>query len=227
MEPINTNTAKGAFEQAQRFEKSERFEEAIRFYNEIKNKHPYSKYAIRAELRIADIYFKREDFIEAENAYKLFKEFHPRHHKIDYVTFQIGMSIFKQLPSSIDRDLGIANNAILYFEQVVNSYPNSDYAGSAGDHKIRCLQKLARKESYIANFYLKREKYQSALARFEQMLKKYSGIGLDARALFGASKSAYHLKQLNKARTYYNQLQTHYAKSKWSRKAKIELGELL
>src|SRR5688500_18813632 len=76
---IDTNTPEGAFQLAERYEKDERYEEAITYFSEVKNKHPYSRFATSAELRIADIEFKRENFIEAESAYKLFKELHPDH----------------------------------------------------------------------------------------------------------------------------------------------------
>src|SRR5690242_19065455 len=59
----------GAFEMAEKLEKNERYEEAIQKYSDVKNKHPYSKYAVEAELKIADIQYTRENYIEAQNAY--------------------------------------------------------------------------------------------------------------------------------------------------------------
>src|ERR1700722_745394 len=78
-EKLDKNTAEGAFALGQKFEKDERYEEAITYYSEVKNKFPYSRFATEAELKIADIEFARENFPEAESAYKLFKEFHPNH----------------------------------------------------------------------------------------------------------------------------------------------------
>ena len=56
-EKIDANTAEGSFEYAQRFEKDERYDEAIAQYMDVKNKHPYSKLALEAELRVAGINF--------------------------------------------------------------------------------------------------------------------------------------------------------------------------
>src|SRR4029079_1103895 len=73
-----SNSAEAAFKAAEEFEKDERFEEALTKFNEVKNKHPYSKYAVEAELHIADIHYKREAYIESQTAYQLFKDFHPK-----------------------------------------------------------------------------------------------------------------------------------------------------
>src|SRR5579862_1861877 len=100
-----SNSAEIAFNAAVEFENDERYEEALAKFNEVKNKHPYSKYAIEAELHIADIQYKRENFIEAQTAYQLFKDFHPKNAKVDYVTYRLAMSLYNQLPSTSDRDL--------------------------------------------------------------------------------------------------------------------------
>src|SRR5438552_2579134 len=79
-----SNSAEAAFKTATELENNERYEEAILKFNEVKNKHPYSKYAVEAELRVADIQYKKEAYIEAATAYQLFKDFHPKNPKIDY-----------------------------------------------------------------------------------------------------------------------------------------------
>ena len=223
----SVDSAEGAFREGERLEKNERYDEALAQFNSVRNKHPYSSFAIESKLRIADIHFKRENFIEAENAYKLFKEFHPKHEKIDYVTYQLGMSYFKQLPSTIDRDLSLADNAILYFDEVINSYPDSPYAAKAKEHRRKSLQMLAEKEFYIADFYFIRKKYDSALGRFEALLKKYPNLGLDARALYGAAYSSYQVKDLNKARLYYSQIASKHPDSKEKRRLEKEIGDEL
>src|SRR5438132_955753 len=112
------NSAEGMFKIAEELEKDERFEESITKFNELRNKHPYSRYSTEAELRVADIHYKKEAFIESATAYQLFKDFHPKHPRSDYVTYKLAMSYFNQLPSTIDRDLGPAHKAIQFFSEV-------------------------------------------------------------------------------------------------------------
>lgn len=222
---INTDSAAGAFKLAQELEKDERYEEALMYYEEIKNKHPYSSQAVESKLRIADIHYKREAYIEAEAAYRVFKEFHPRHPKADYATFQLAMSYYRQLPSTIDRDLAQAKEAMLYFKEVQSSFPKSDYVGAAGDFYLKCKKKLAAKEEYIARFYFIRKIYDSALGRYEGLLQQYPGLGFDAKALMGASISALKTENIRKAKAYYAQLSNRFPKSTELKMAKKELGD--
>ena len=84
----DTSTPEGAMKVADEYAKDDRYEEAIAKYSDVKNKFPYSRLAAEAELKIADINFTRESYIEAQNDYQLFREFHPKHPKSDYVTFR-------------------------------------------------------------------------------------------------------------------------------------------
>ncbi|MBK8202260.1 MAG: outer membrane protein assembly factor BamD [Bdellovibrionales bacterium] len=221
---ISSDTPEGAYEIGQKFEKDERYEEAIAQYQEVANKHPYNKLALDAKLRVADIQFKRENYIEAQTAYQMFKDFHPRHPRSDYVTYQLALSYFYQLPETIDRDLSIANKAILFFDEVVQSYSNGEFAPKAKDYKIKCLKMLADKELYIADFYFIRDQYGSALGRFEDLLEKYPALGYEARALYGASVSAHHLKDNSKFLKYYKMLVSQHSNSPEAQKIERELG---
>lgn len=224
---IDTSTPEGAYKLAEKYEKDERFEEAIAQYSQVKNKHPYSKLATESELRIAEIHFKREEFVEAQASYQTFKEMHPTHPQIDYVTFRLGLSFYDQLPSTIDRDLSVAERAILYFDEVIQSYPRSTHIAEAKDYKTKALKMLAEKEAYIGHFYFIRDHFESALGRFEGLLDKYPGLSFDAEALYGAAVSAYKIKELNKAKNYYRKLISEYKDSAEAAKARGELGSSL
>lgn len=221
---IDTSTPQGAFKLAEKYEKDERFEEAIAQFNQVKNKHPYSKLATESKMRIADIHYKREEFVEAQAAYQSFKELHPSHPQSDYVTYRLAMSFFNQLPATSDRDLAVAERAILYFDEVQQSFPRSSYAKEAAENKAKALKMLAEKELYIGDFYFKREKYESALGRYEGLLRTYSDSGFEPRALFGAAFSAYKTQDLGKARSYYKRLNTQFRDSAEAEKARRELG---
>jgi outer membrane protein assembly factor BamD len=218
----DTSTPEGAFKQAEEFEKDERYEEAIAKFTDVKNKHPYSRFATQAELKIADLQFKREAFIEAQNAYQLFKEFHPKHAQSDYVTYRLALSYFNQLPPTIDRDLSLADKAILYFDEVLNNYGKSEYAKDSKEKREATLKMLAQKEMYIANFYTKNSQYDSALKRFEIVLKTYPSLGYDATALFGAARSAFESGEKDRANQHLKNLYSLYPGSDEAKRARDE-----
>ncbi len=219
---INTNSAEGAYAQAEKYEKDERYEEAIAQYNTVKNKFPYSSLATESELKVADIHFKREDFPEAQGAYQTFKELHPAHAKADYVTFRLGLSLMNQLPSTIDRDLSLADKALLYFEEVSTSFSKSGYVDEANVNRRKILRMLADKEMYVAQFYFKHDQFDSALGRFEDLITKFPESGLEAQALLGAFRCARRLSDASKSQDYFDRLQSKFGATDEAKRAKEE-----
>lgn len=217
------HSAEGMYKLAEELEKDERFEEAITKLNELRNKHPYSRYATEAELKVADIYFKRESFIEAQTAYQLFKDFHPKHQKSDYVTFKLAMSLFNQLPGTIDRDLTPAFKAIQYFNEVLHSYSTSEFVKESAEKKRECLKMLAEKEVYIGNFYYIRSIYDSALKRYEALLAKYPGLGFDDEALYKAGVCAGETNSSDLAKKYFTELVEKHPNSSYASSGKRAL----
>ena len=65
---------------------------ASKYFQFIKSRFPYSKYAVLAELRLADAQFGAEQYIEAIDSYRLFIKFHPTHDMVanGYASFRIG-----------------------------------------------------------------------------------------------------------------------------------------
>ena len=55
---------------------------ASKYFGFIKSRFPYSKYAVLAELRLADAEFGAEQYLEAIDSYRLFIKFHPTHEMV-------------------------------------------------------------------------------------------------------------------------------------------------
>lgn len=220
---IDSSTAEGAFKLAQTYEKDERYEEAATYYREVKNKHPYSRFAVLAKLALADIEFKREAYAEAEANYRLFKELHPSHERSDYVTYRLALSIFNQIPSTIDRDLADAKRSLIYFDELISSYPKSEYVEPAKQFRSKAQKMLAEKESYIADFYFKRKFWISALGRYKDLLKSPADLGFERKALLGAALSAHRMKEKDEAQVFLTQLQKKYPNSSEYKQAREEI----
>jgi outer membrane protein assembly factor BamD len=218
-----SDTPDGAFAIAEEFDKDERYEEAIRRYTEVKNKFPYSNFATKAELAIADVYFKQESYPEAQVSYQAFRELHPKHAQTDYVIFRIGLSYFNQLPSTIDRDLTIAHEAISSFDELMKKFPDSQHVNEAAEKKLSTVKMLAEKEDYIAFFYFKREMFDSALPRYEGLIAKYPGVGFDEKALYGAAASAAKIGDAFKTKKYKDELLKKFPNSSEARRAEKEI----
>jgi len=171
--PAGKTEAEVLYKEAVELMSDKRYILATEKLNTLRSQYPYSFYATHAELMQADILFKQENFIEAASAYILFKDFHPKHEKLAYVINQIGESFYKQLPSTIDRDLTPAQEAIKYYDELLRVFPSSEFAKSAQEKMTDCQSRLEAREKYIADFYFKTKVYDAALFRYQDILKNF------------------------------------------------------
>lgn len=176
---------------------------AIEKLNIIRSKHPYSYYAVHAELLQADIMFDQENYIESAAAYTLFRDFHPKHKKLDYVVFKIAESYFNQLPSTHERDLSVAKQAIAYYVELLQRFPGSQYNKKAQEKINKCNNMLEQKEKYIADFYFKTQSYSAARYRYLQILGNFKKSSLREHAMLRVLESSVLLNDKKKCYEYY------------------------
>lgn len=186
--------------------KDSMYEQALEKFSLVKNKFPYSKYAIEAELRIADTYYQKGSFLEAQKLYGLFSEFHPQEPKRDYAIFQSGMSYYEMIPSAIDRDLGYGKKALADFRSLMDLYPGSLYFKDALNKYTDVKMRLAEKEIYIGNFYKKRGVYEAAAARYKTVIDEYPDLGFDDKMYFEVANCYIKLEQKEEANYYLDML---------------------
>src|SRR5690606_22860260 len=108
---IDENNPTALMKEAEEDIDSSRYLLAIEKLHAIKNKHPYSKEAVEAQLRVADVYFLQDSFTEAAATYEAFRDLHPKHVKIGYATYRVGLSYFMDIPKKHARDLTPATHA--------------------------------------------------------------------------------------------------------------------
>jgi len=148
------------------------YKTAVKAYNDLKDWYPFSKYAILAELKIADAHYHLEEYVEAVIAYEEFERMHPRNEAVPYVIYQTAMCWFEQI-DTVDRDNTPAKNSLTQFFRLLEQYPDSEFSSLAKKNIVVCKENLAGHELYVANFYMKTKKYKAALKRFEYLVETY------------------------------------------------------
>jgi outer membrane protein assembly factor BamD len=161
---------------------NEDFKDAIESFEKLKDWYPFSKYAILAELKIADAYYRLQEYEDAVQAYENFENLHPRNEAIPYVIYQIGLSYFERI-DTVDRDQSNAQKALDTFERLKKQFPNDSYALKAEKLIRKCQKSLAGHELYVGLFYFKSKHYKAALHRFKAVLTKYPDVGVQEKAL--------------------------------------------
>ena len=159
-----------------------RYKQAVESFEKLRDWYPFSRYAILAELKIADAYFNLESYADAIFAYEEFEQLHPRNEAIPYVIYRIGRSYFNQI-DTIDRDQSNATKALETYRRLIRQYPNDAYAGMAKSDMIACYQSLSGHEFYVGVFYYKTKNYQAAKSRFTAVVEKYPDVGYHHPAL--------------------------------------------
>lgn len=188
---VDENDPKSMYDDAEEEFRDKRFQAAVEKFKVVKNKFPYSNYSKLAALRIADVYFQEESYIEAAGAYETFRDLHPKSEKADYVLYQIGESYYNQYPGSIDRDLTPGSKAITAYRELLSLYPSSSYAEKAKSHLDESAEKLSEKERYVADFYFKRDMYDSAAKRYEKITSQFPGTKVEEYAYWRWGQSLY------------------------------------
>lgn len=163
------------------FEKG-RYEQAREAFQKLKDRYPYSKYAVTAELRMADSMYEKKDYDEAYDAYDEFERLHPKNQEIPYVIYQKGMCQFLQV-KTIDREQAHTLKAKEEFERIIGRFPRDEYAQKARKNLRKCMIFLADYELYVANFYYKKGKYRAALARYNYLIENFPDMGQYSQAL--------------------------------------------
>jgi outer membrane protein assembly factor BamD len=153
------------------FEKK-RYSRAAEDFQKVKDRFPYSRLAILAELKLADSYYFDKNYLEASVAYQDFEKMHPQNEVIPYVIYMLGMSYFN-LRGTYDRDSTNTEKAVQEFKRLIETYPKDENVPAALKNLELCRQELAKHEFYIAEFYFKQKKYQAALDRLETLGKNY------------------------------------------------------
>lgn len=153
---------------------NEDYHDAVKAYMELRDWYPFSKYAILAELKIADSYFALKDYAQAVAAYESFERLHPRNEAIPYVISQIGMCWFKQI-DTIDRDQTPSKNALDIFRRLTEQFPDSSEAVNVRKLMDTCLENLASHDLYVADYYLKVKRYKAAYQRYRHIMAQYPG----------------------------------------------------
>jgi outer membrane protein assembly factor BamD len=157
--------------------------EAIESYQAIIDNYPYSDYAVRAELAIADAYFDDDKWEEALSYYRDFADLHPGSEQVGYAIYRAALCHAEQVFAPY-RDQAHTRDALVFLDRLLREHPGSDHADEAELLWRSLRTTLAQQILGIADFYRGRAEWEAAAERYRTLLNEYPGLGLDAEALY-------------------------------------------
>jgi outer membrane protein assembly factor BamD len=208
---------------------------AAKYFGFIKTRFPYSKYAVLAELRLADAEFGADQYLEAIDSYRLFIKFHPTHEMVSngYASFRIGEGYAKQLsddfwmfPPSAEKDQSSTEDAGNELKSFLDKYPDSPYRDKAKEILVKVGKKLAEHEWYVARYYWDRGRPMATVIRLRRLLDRYRGVGFDVEALWLLGRAYVAVARPEHARTAWAELIEKYPKSSRVSDAQSALAKL-
>lgn len=208
---------------------------ASKYFGFIKSRFPYSKYAVLAELRIADAEFGAEQYLEAIDSYRLFIKFHPTHEMVvnGYASFRIGEAYYKQLPSdfwlfppSFEKDQSSTEDAANELKNFMDKYPKSPFRPKAKDILVKVGKRLADHEWYVARYYWDRGKPMGTVMRLRRLLERYRGVGYDEEAMWLLGRAYVAVAMPDRAKNVWTELVTKHPKSEYADDARSALAGL-
>lgn len=208
-------TAKNNYKKGQKELEEKDWVAAAKYFSFIKARFPYSRYAVLAELRMADAEFGAGHYLQAIDGYKLFIKFHPTHDKVvdGYAAFRIGEAYLEMLPSdwfilppSHEKDQSATSDAHRELAKFLKKYPKSPYVPEAREALRKVNARLARHELYVARFYWDKGKPMGTVLRLRRLLERHSGTRYDAEALWLLGRAYESVEMPGRARQMYDRL---------------------
>ena len=180
--PLDQQDAQSIFQQGEAALEAGYFPEAAAFYIEVERLHPYSEWASRGLIMAAFAYHADEDYENTRIAAQRFLDFYPAEEDAAYAQFLLALSYYDQI-DQVGRDQGVTFQALQALRQVIERYPDSDYAQDAILRFDLAFDHLAGKEMEIGRYYLRAEHHAAAINRFRVVVEQFQTTSHTPEAL--------------------------------------------
>jgi outer membrane protein assembly factor BamD len=212
--PIESRSAQDIFLEAEGLLSADRPREAAELFDEVERLYPYSEWAKRAMLMSAFAYHEGALYAESRAAADRYLAFYPADADAPYAQFLIALSYYDQIVD-IGRDQANTFEALQEMRDIIERYPDSDYAVSAQMKFELALDHLAGKEMEVGRFYLGRGHYTAAINRFRVVVEEYQTTTHTPEALHRLVEAYLSLGLIPEAQTAAAILGHNFQGSRW------------
>ena len=188
--------------------------EAGRQFDEVERQHPYSVWARRAVLMSAYCYYQGNRYDEAIDAATRFIQLHPGNKDVPYAYYLKAISLYEQI-GDVERDQQKTEDALTALQDLVQRFPDTEYARDARLKVDLTRDHLAGREMTIGRFYLRQGEYVAAINRFHSVIDKYQTTTHAPEALERLTEAYLALGVVKEAQTSAAVLGYNYPGSRW------------
>lgn len=150
----------------------EQYDEASTRFDEVERQHPYSTWAIKAQVMAAYSLYMANKYDDAVVALDRFIQLHPSNKDADYAYYLKGLCYYEQI-SDVGRDQLMTELALKTLNELTTRFPDSQYTRDAQLKIELTHDHLAGKEMDVGRYYQDKAQYLAAINRFDTVVKKY------------------------------------------------------
>lgn len=183
-------------------------------FAELDKLYPYSEYAKKSLVNMAYVYFSSGKYEEAISAAKRFLTLYPGNEDAAYALYIVGQSYLRQMPD-VSRDQQATQKALGAFNELLQRFPDSEYAADARKSVLTTQDQLAGKEMEVGRFYQQKRNFIAAINRFKTVVLEYQTTRHVEEALFRLTEAYYALGVTNEAQTAAAVLGHNFPDSQW------------
>ncbi len=190
------------------------FQQAAAAFDEVERQHPYSVWAIKAQLMSAYAYYQNNDYDEAIIVLDRFIQLHPGNKDIAYAHYLRGLSHYEQIVD-VGRDQKMTQLALQNLSDLVNRFPDSKYTRDAQLKIDLTRDHLAGKEMEIGRYYQGQRQHLAAINRFKLVIDRYQTTTHVPEALHRLTESYLELGLTDQATKTAATLGHNFPGSEW------------
>jgi outer membrane protein assembly factor BamD len=163
-------------------------------------------------------YYQANKYGDAISAADNYIALHPGSHEVAYAFYLKSIALYEQIVD-IGRDQTNTEAALVALQDVVQRFPDTEYARDATLKIDLTIDHIAGKEMAIGRYYLVRGDYIGAINRFRVVVQQYQRTSQIAEALERLTEAYFALGVYNEAKTAAAVLGANYPGSPWYKDA--------
>ncbi|MBQ0013654.1 MAG: outer membrane protein assembly factor BamD [Proteobacteria bacterium] len=197
----------------------EKYDRAATEFLRVETQFPASAWASDALIMGAYSQYLDGDYAGAIITTDRFMRFHPGDKNVPYVLYLRGMCYYRQV-SDVRREPGMSVYALQQFQQLVDRFPQSEYAKNA-KNKIAILKNyIAGKVMYEARDDMHQQNWTSAITLLQSVVLTAQETVMAPEALFRLTECYTAIGLPSQASGYAEMLRRNFPNNEWTKKLK-------
>ena len=198
--------------------KKSQFADSIEYFERINQEYPYATQASKAQIMESYAYYKTGKFEDAIASLEDYINLYPGEKNIAYAYYLKALCYYDQI-MNVRLDQLITEKAKESLSEVINKFPDSDYARDSSLKLNLVLDHLSGKELEVGRFYLQKGEIISAINRFKVVVEKYQSTSQIEEALYRLVECYHILGVEEEANRYAIVLGNNFPTGKWYKHA--------